>query len=463
MTTILTVKRDVVFISKATPGDDEFVLWLAPRLEAAGYAAYADIVRLDPGMRWRQELTSTLQNRAIKMLLCCRDTSLSRNGVQEEIGIAEDLVRELGDKEFIIPLRLEPYKKVFGIGELQYVDFSKSWADGLNELLDALAKANVPRDNSAIRISPHWEQYRQRNGVKLKEEPEPLVSNWLRVIEIPDTIRYFSPRGAIDHAQFAKACAKLEFHAQVHERGFFSFASLDDVNDKLSHVGSFDVLYESNTLAFVRDGVPDRSIKPREASNWVQSIFRKAWETWATQRGLLRVEYSKDPAFHVKKDQVGIGQRVRWGTQGEKHSSMLRNIAKNHVWSFGLTAIPAFWPYYHFKLKSRVLFSSVDGEEAGEALKEKSAQHRLRRSVCKGWRNKQWHGRLRAFLELMAGESAFIDLVVGSEAGVRLEAVPIFFTSPVSTDLPDEVDDAAEEIDDSTITGPPADDEEDPA
>jgi hypothetical protein len=28
--------RAVVFISKATPGDDEFTLWLAPRLEAAG-------------------------------------------------------------------------------------------------------------------------------------------------------------------------------------------------------------------------------------------------------------------------------------------------------------------------------------------------------------------------------------------------------------------------------------------
>jgi len=30
-------KRETVFISKATPCDDEFVLWLAPRLEAAGY------------------------------------------------------------------------------------------------------------------------------------------------------------------------------------------------------------------------------------------------------------------------------------------------------------------------------------------------------------------------------------------------------------------------------------------
>jgi hypothetical protein len=126
-----TGSRNVVFISKATPGDDEFVLWLAPRLEAAGYTVYADILRLDPGMRWRQELTTTLQSKAIKMLLCCQDSSLSRNGVQEEIGIAEDLVKELKDPQFIIPLRIHPYKKVFGIGELQYVDFSESWADGL--------------------------------------------------------------------------------------------------------------------------------------------------------------------------------------------------------------------------------------------------------------------------------------------------------------------------------------------
>jgi len=108
--------RDVVFISKATPGDDEFVLWLAPRLEAEGYTVFADILALEPGDRWRREITDALQNNAAKMLLCCRDATLNRVGVQEEIGIASDLVKELKDPRFIIPLRLEPYKKLFGIG-----------------------------------------------------------------------------------------------------------------------------------------------------------------------------------------------------------------------------------------------------------------------------------------------------------------------------------------------------------
>ena len=35
------------------------------------------------------------------MLLCCRDVTLNKNGVQEEIGIAEDLVKELKDPRFI--------------------------------------------------------------------------------------------------------------------------------------------------------------------------------------------------------------------------------------------------------------------------------------------------------------------------------------------------------------------------
>src|SRR5271163_4040467 len=154
--------RDIVFISKATPGDDEFVLWLAPRLEAAGYSVFADILTLEAGDRWRREITATLQNKAVKMLLCCRDTTLNKIGVQEEIGIASDLVKELKDPRFIIPLRLEPYKKLFGIGELQWVDFLGSWASGLHDLLDALEKQNVPRAPDGAAINPNWENYRKR-------------------------------------------------------------------------------------------------------------------------------------------------------------------------------------------------------------------------------------------------------------------------------------------------------------
>lgn len=169
------VARNVVFISKATPGDDEFVLWLAPRLEAAGYTVFADIRNLEGGTGWRNHVTSTLQTRGIKMLLCCRDSTLAKEGVQEEIGIASELVKELKDPKFIIPLRLEPYKKLLGNGELQGVDFERGWAEGLVKLLGTLLRQKVPRITSEFQINPGREIYRRHAAISINNEPERLT------------------------------------------------------------------------------------------------------------------------------------------------------------------------------------------------------------------------------------------------------------------------------------------------
>lgn len=461
MTDLASPKRDVLFISKATPGDDEFALWLAPRLEAEGYAVYADILHLDPGARWRNELTTTLQNRAVKMLLCCSDETLAANGVQEEIEIAVDLSKELTDPNFIIPLRLAPFKKLFGIGGLQYIDFEKHWADGLNRLLKYLAKESIPRDISTIRINPNWELYRRRNSIAIKSEPEPLTSNWLRVMEVPDVIRYYEPTGAIDQAAMFRTCGKFKYHAEPYLRGFFSFAEPHVVSERFDGVATLTATHEIATLDFLHEGCSDKNLRSREARNIVVSILRKAWEAKCTAIGLTSFWYSKNPGFHISRDQARVGQRIPWGVQGERHSSMLRNKAKGYVWNYGTTALPSAWPFLHLKLKARVMFSEIAGDEAGLVIEDKKKQHRLRRSVCKGWRNKQWHGRLRAFLELLCGESSSIALVVGENERIRVESVPMFFTSPVTTELPDQIDDEEEEVDPSTLTGAAASEEED--
>ena len=168
---------------------------------------FADILSLEPGDRWRKEVTRTLQDESIKMLLCCRDSSLSKNGVQEEIGIGEDLVKELNDPRFIIPLRLEKFKKVFGVGELQYVDFVGSWAQGLRYLLGTLERQHVPRSEDKTIINPNWEAYRKRLAIKIEESPEVLTSNWLRIASVPDVDRYLpTDRGGRSFGQCRRAC-----------------------------------------------------------------------------------------------------------------------------------------------------------------------------------------------------------------------------------------------------------------
>jgi len=430
------IARDIVFISKATPGDDEFVLWLAPRLEAAGYKVFADILTLEPGDRWRKVITNTLQDRSKKMLLCCRDSTLAKEGVQEEIGIGLDLAKTLPDPKFVIPLRLESYKKVFGIGELQYIDFVRGWAEGLLKLLEALKRQKVPRDQSTVQINPNWEIYRRRSAVPVREEPERLTSNWLRVADAPDVIRYFEATGAVDERAVKRACGASPYPAEPHGFGFFAFGTLAEINSIFAFVAKFTIKQEIPLMDFVSSGSEPLSIRGQDASNMVHSMFRQAWNNFCRERGLLEYKYSKAAGFHVSNGQAKIGQRFPWGSQGERRWSMLRNVARGHVWQFGVTAQPAFWPFPHFKLKSRVLFAPLNGKEAGDPPDDSKKQHRLRRAVCKGWRNKQWYGRMLAFMELLSGEFAFIRLALGEDVFVKLDAAPLLFTSPVSTRLP---------------------------
>ena len=169
--------------------------------------------------------------------------------------------------------------------------------------------------------------------------------------------------------------------------------------------------------------------------------------------------YSNAVGFHASAALASIGQRFPWGRQGERHSSMLRNVAKGHIWQFGVTALPAYWPFWHFKLKSRVLFAADDQTPEGKQVEDPKKMHRLRRSVCKGWRNKQWHGRMLAFMDLLSGDSAFIRLQMSPSQHVVLDASPILFSSPVSTLLPDELGGDEEEADETTLGRPEVEEE----
>lgn len=445
-----TATRDVVFISKATPEDDEFVLWLAPRLEAAGYKVFADILTLEPGDRWRKVVTKTLQEQAVKMLLCCRDTSLNKDGVLEEIGIALDLAKQIPDPRFIFPLRLEPFQKIFGIGEIQRINFVGSWANGLHEVLEALESQSVPKQPAA-EINPNWENYKTRLSIQLEDAPEVLTSNWLRVASVPDVIRYFQPTGSVNHTLMETACKTGRYPAAAYLRGFFSFASLDEVNQELANVAKFEVHSEHNLMEFIAAGCASPAIRQNEAHRLVNAMFRQSWESYCRSRELYEYPYSKQLGFHVSEKQMPLGKRVSWGRQGQRRNSMLRNNAAGKVWQYGVSASPSFWPYPHFKLKSRVLFAELAGKVAGKVFDDPAQQHKFRRSGCKGWRNKAWHGRLMAFLELLSGDSQFIELPLSGSASIKLDATPILFTSSVSTALPDVLSDDDEEQDVTTL------------
>jgi hypothetical protein len=401
------VARETIFMIKSSPIDDEFALWLAPKLEAEGYRVFADILTLQPGDRWRREINIALQNRAAKVLLLCRDATLADPHVQDDLDIAIDVGQALGDCRFIIPLRLEPGKKVKGVGDAVAVDFVRGWGEGAALLIDALQRQKVPRNADEKIIDPNWEIFRRRGAVPLTDEPERLTSNWLRVAEAPDTIRYFESKGVVERSALKRSIAALPFPAILQAAGFITFADQSEIDEAFEQVGRFTVKHDIPLMDYVESGFPKLGIDRQTASNHVVAMFKQAWFNFCKANSFVEYQYSNGVGFHASPDQAPTGHRIPWGKQGDRRSSMLRNAAKGHIWQFGMTAMPFFWPFWHLKLKARVLFSEDNGTAAGLAIDDPRKMHRLRRSICKGWRNKQWHGRMLAFLELLSGESAF--------------------------------------------------------
>lgn len=451
--------RDVIFLIKSSPTDDEFTLWLAPKLEAEGYRVFADILTLQPGDRWRREINVALQYRAAKVLLISRDATLADSHVQDDLDIALEVSKELGDPRFIIPLRLETGRKVKGIGDAVTVDFVRGWGDGLGSLLDALQRQKVPRSPDHAVIDPNWEIFRRRGAIPLVDEPERLTSNWLRIVEGPDVIRYFESSGVVDRRLLDRAIEAFPYPSAIQGSGIIAFADQSEIDSAFQSVGRFKVKHEIPLLDFADKGFPKLGIERQVASNLVIAMLKKAWFSFCKKHGFVEYHYSNAVGFHASSAQAPTGQRIPWGKQGDRRSSMLRNSAKGHIWQFGITAMPYFWPFWHFKLKSRVLFSVDNGTPSGLEIDDPKKLHRLRRSICKGWRNKQWYGRMLAFLELLSGDSAYIRLALSANSAVVLEAAPILFSSPVSTALPDVLDTDDEETDLSTL-GRPDNDEE---
>jgi hypothetical protein len=132
--------REALFISHASPEDNAFTLWLGAKLTALGYEVFADVLRLRGGDDWERVLESAIRDRAAKVLLAATPHGVQKQGVRNEITIAMQTAKKIGDDKFIVPLRLAPFDAPLQIAHAQHIDFSKSWAQGLSELLSLLTE-----------------------------------------------------------------------------------------------------------------------------------------------------------------------------------------------------------------------------------------------------------------------------------------------------------------------------------
>jgi len=153
------MNRDTIFISHATPHDNDFVRWLGERLTARGYTVWADVFHLKGGTPFWTSIEEVLRKRAVKVIFVVSSHSIDadRSGVRNEISVADGLRKTLKDPEFIVPLRTDdtPFDELpIQIHQLNTLDFSGDWDVKLADLFDTLECAGVPRTGGEPAIVP---------------------------------------------------------------------------------------------------------------------------------------------------------------------------------------------------------------------------------------------------------------------------------------------------------------------
>ena len=86
--------RDTIFLIKSSPSTTNSRFGSRPSLRREGYRVFADILTLQPGDRWRRQINQALQYRAAKVLLICRDATLSDPHVQDDLDIALEMAED---------------------------------------------------------------------------------------------------------------------------------------------------------------------------------------------------------------------------------------------------------------------------------------------------------------------------------------------------------------------------------
>ena len=71
-------RRSLVFISHATPEDNEFTYWLSTRLKLLGYEVWSDVTQLFGGEKWWNDIEEAVDKFTIKFILVITKTSLSK-------------------------------------------------------------------------------------------------------------------------------------------------------------------------------------------------------------------------------------------------------------------------------------------------------------------------------------------------------------------------------------------------
>jgi hypothetical protein len=347
------------------------------------------------GERWPKDIDKAIKTRTFRMIALLSHSSINKENPSRERQLALALSKERGEEDFLIPLNLDGLKPTeigWELSETNWVPF-ENWASGFAQLLEVLARLGAPRPLDTVGATAAIETFRPSQI--LAENKERVISNCLRVLDVPPFIHTYSASrnvGFLEQRQLDKEWASYK----THDRTFLAFCDPPDP------------VRDSVDLAFSKlDSIEwaiHRTIRAVNARHVATNLIKRSLIAKCGQRGMEIADDVKSAYFPpglVPKNKLNhksyTGRKVPIQVLGERKFGTGRMRYQLGV-GFWLRSDVLDVPVVQLKIRLQAT------DPANPDLGAKGANAR-RKKVAKSWFNHDWLSRQLAIVQFLAENS----------------------------------------------------------
>lgn len=425
--------RDTIFISHATPEDNEFAVWLAARLEILGYKVWIDKNELLGGEKFWEKIDLVIRNEAMKVLLIYSERILQngqpgklRDGIYKEYSLAESISKqhpELSDFITLIRIDHSPYNLFIGADRLNQIPFTDNWGAGLDILLEKFKKDCLVKNPMSGTDFSEW--YLNNLSIKnpIIEKKELYYTNWWSVKTFPD--EFF----IIQFSNEVQAKAVYDINANypiaIIANCITSFTSnliftinKDRESIDLKPARIHTIKMPDLLLGFEKESFPSN----KDATNHFKKLLKRAFHLHVKKMGLNWHELSNKSLayYHTYKSLPNTKVSFFYPYSNAvkpKRKNLFGKYLTLGKWHYAISLKPTLEPFLGFAIKSHIIFTT-DGFRTWQ---QKELMHTHRRKKGKRMFNEEWRDLLIGYINSLKNNSQPMEIAVTQNLSIVMQ------------------------------------------
>ncbi len=431
------IKRETIFISHATPEDNDFSIWIASRLEMMGYRVWLDKKGLLGGERFWSTIQKAIQSSAKVLFIYSKnivtEEGILKLGIENEIEYAKSIASENKIRDFIIPLHIDssPYNLAIGLPNINQISFEKNWAEGLKILKKKLEKDNVPQTFSdEDSIMSEWYENEYISNCSIVSTNELFYTSWWTIDEIPDKF-YMYQFTNLEQARKVRD-ANPNIPTSLLSNVLSTFDNninliVNRENETIEVIPQKIYTFTLNELLF--GFVSEEFPKHRDIENHFKRLLYKVITDYFWHKGLRKYEMSnKKIAFYLPKysnlEKISFTYPY---SKKKKLKSIVGKFENIGSWHYAISLQTITFPFIGFSLKSHIIFT----HDGFKIINDEKKQHSYRRKKGKRFFNEEWRDLQLAFIQRLKTQDEIKVKISNDDKELKMKEWPEMFWSEV--------------------------------